>query len=182
MATEENHRVAERTEDERTETTIFSEANMLFLFSISSDVTEETQRATELTEDSQRILRSITHSTNRGTNRISELSCGTPRFVLPAGAQYIHWGNLRQLRSLLRRSSPVRSGKTGLRIHGKIHGRIHEMVHENNSLEETLFHSYPSHQSYPPYASREPSSPIPGPGRTTLLPHLHHRDQERVDQ
>ena len=32
MATEENHRVAERTEDERTETTIFSEANMLFYF------------------------------------------------------------------------------------------------------------------------------------------------------
>jgi len=56
MATEENHRVAERTEDERTETTIFSEANTLFLFSISSDVTEENQRATECTEDSQRIL------------------------------------------------------------------------------------------------------------------------------
>ena len=43
MATEENHRVAERTEDERTETTIFSEANMLFLFSISSDVRRKTK-------------------------------------------------------------------------------------------------------------------------------------------
>jgi|GEM_PF-2951268 len=56
MATEEDYRAAERTEDERTETTIFSEANMLSLFSISSDFTEETQIATEQTEDSQRAL------------------------------------------------------------------------------------------------------------------------------
>jgi len=36
VVTEENHRVAERTEDEGTETTICSDANMLFLFPVSS--------------------------------------------------------------------------------------------------------------------------------------------------